>query len=298
MPRQVSFAVESFGYVWDQTANGGLGDWVKATQTGSGGSAGGLTNAELRASPVPVQATLDPAGLATDTGQATGNASLASIDTKLTGPVAVSLASVPSHPVTGPLTDTQLRAVAVPVSGVFFQGTQPVSATSWPLPTGSATEATLAALNGKVTAVNTGAVSITAALPAGGNAIGTVAIKQSGVAWNANHVPAVAVAATITKAAAGVGVKNVCTSITVTLSSTAAPTVGSVQFVVRDGAAGSGPIIWTGRLSIPAVAGNSANLSTGWIWLEGTANTAMVVESVGAPPANTFATVSMTGTTV
>jgi hypothetical protein len=34
-----------------------------------------------------------------------------------------------SLPVTGPLTDTQLRATAVPVSGTFFQATQPVSGT-------------------------------------------------------------------------------------------------------------------------------------------------------------------------
>lgn len=45
--------------------------------------------------------------------------------------------------VTGPLTDTQLRATAVPISGTFWQATQPVSAASWPLPTGAATESTL-----------------------------------------------------------------------------------------------------------------------------------------------------------
>jgi hypothetical protein len=56
--------------------------------------------------------------------------------------------------VTGPLTDTQLRATAVPVSlssttvtntvavsGSFFQATQPVSAASLPLPTGASTSA-------------------------------------------------------------------------------------------------------------------------------------------------------------
>lgn len=42
---------------------------------------------------------------------------------------------------TQPLTDTQLRAAAVPVSGTFFQATQPVSAVSLPLPTGAATSA-------------------------------------------------------------------------------------------------------------------------------------------------------------
>lgn len=52
--------------------------------------------------------------------------------------------------------------------------TQPVSAASLPLPTGAATEATLATLNGKVTACNTGAVTISAALPAGTNNIGDV----------------------------------------------------------------------------------------------------------------------------
>lgn len=46
-----------------------------------------------------------------------------------------------TQPVSGPLTDTQLRATAVPVS-----------LTSTPLPTGAATEATLSALNTKVPA--------------------------------------------------------------------------------------------------------------------------------------------------
>lgn len=52
--------------------------------------AGGLTDVELRASPVPVEATIDTTGLATDAGQATGNVSLASIDAKLTNPLPVS----------------------------------------------------------------------------------------------------------------------------------------------------------------------------------------------------------------
>jgi hypothetical protein len=39
---------------------------------------------------------------------------------------------------------------AVPVSGAFFQATQPVSAVTLPLPTGASTEATLSSLNGKV----------------------------------------------------------------------------------------------------------------------------------------------------
>lgn len=62
------------------------------------------------------------------------------------------------------LTDAQLRAAAVPVSGTFYQATQPVSGTvsvsgsvattlaSQPLPTGAATETTLAAASAKLPA--------------------------------------------------------------------------------------------------------------------------------------------------
>jgi hypothetical protein len=59
--------------------------------------------------PLPVSATSLPlpTGAATSGNQVTELASLASIDTKLTAPLSV----------TGPLTDTQLRATAVPVSG-------------------------------------------------------------------------------------------------------------------------------------------------------------------------------------
>ncbi len=66
--------------------------------------------------------------------------------------------------VTGPLTDTQLRASAVPIS-----------AAALPLPSGASTEATLATLNGKVTACNTGAV----VLAAGAAAIGSVSVTGS-----------------------------------------------------------------------------------------------------------------------
>lgn len=87
-------------------------------------------------------------------------------------------ASGTTVPVSGPLTDAQLRASAVPVSvsnfpatqavsgsvsvtnfpasqpvtGTFWQTTQPVSAASLPLPTGAATETTLAAASAKLPA--------------------------------------------------------------------------------------------------------------------------------------------------
>lgn len=119
--------------------------------------------------PLPVAGTftVDPAGLATEARQTTGNASLSSIDGKITtcntGAVTVSAAL--------PAGANNIGLVSAVQSGTWnltnISGT--VS-----LPTGAATETTLSALNGKVTACNTGAVSISTALPAGTNNIGDV----------------------------------------------------------------------------------------------------------------------------
>lgn len=78
-------------------------------------------------------------------------------------PIRVDPTGTTSQPVTGPLTDAQLRASAVAVS-----------ASSLPLPTGAATESTLSNLNSKVTTVNTDSVTISSALPSGTNNIGDV----------------------------------------------------------------------------------------------------------------------------
>ena len=65
----------------------------------------------------------------------------------------VNLADASGAPL-NPLTDTQLRATALPVSGTVTvnagTGTMAVSAASLPLPTGAASETTLAALNTKL----------------------------------------------------------------------------------------------------------------------------------------------------
>lgn len=96
---------------------------------------------------VAVDSSALPSGAATALNQTTGNSSLASIDSKLTAPLTV----------TGPLTDTQLRASAVPVSGPLTDtqlraSAVPVSAASLPLPSGAATETTLSAVSGKLPA--------------------------------------------------------------------------------------------------------------------------------------------------
>jgi hypothetical protein len=68
--------------------------------SGGGGTTDGLTDAQLRASPVPVSASIDTTGLATAIKQDTGNTSLSSIDGKITavntGAVVVSSSALPS----------------------------------------------------------------------------------------------------------------------------------------------------------------------------------------------------------
>lgn len=76
---------------------------------------GGLTDDELRASPLEVTGAVAVSGNVGITGSVTATGPLT--DTQLrANAVPVSLASVPSHAVTGPITDAQLRAAAVSVS--------------------------------------------------------------------------------------------------------------------------------------------------------------------------------------
>lgn len=154
----------SYTYIWDVNTLSYL-PWDGAIAGGPGGS--GLTNTELRATPVDV-AVVSMTGLTdTELRASAVPVSLASVPSHAVtnaGTFAVQVTSAPTtavtgtfwqatQPVSGPLTDTQLRAVAVPVSGTFWQTTQPVSASSLPLPSGAATENTLAAMNTKTPAL-------------------------------------------------------------------------------------------------------------------------------------------------
>lgn len=132
------------------TLNAGTGlPPVIATSTNA---PGGLTNAELRASPVPVDGSGStqpvsasalplPTGAATSANQTTGNSSVASIDTKTPALVSGRV------PVDG-------SAVTQPVSGTFWQATQPVSAASLPLPSGAATSALQTSGNSSLSSID------------------------------------------------------------------------------------------------------------------------------------------------
>lgn len=121
--------------------------------------------------PVSAAALPLPAGAATSASQGTGNTSLASIDTKT--PALVS----GRQPVDG-------SGVTQPVSGTFFQATQPVSAAALPLPTGASTEATLGSilteLGQKTEPANQQhAVVDSSALPTGASTEATLALIKT-----------------------------------------------------------------------------------------------------------------------
>lgn len=97
--------------------------------------AGGATKVSSL-TPLPVTATINPAGLATSAKQDTGNTSLASIDSKLTSPLSVTGSTVAvgasvlptgaataANQQTDALTNTQLRATPVPISGTVVVDT-------------------------------------------------------------------------------------------------------------------------------------------------------------------------------
>ena len=127
--------VSTSNYVWD---TGSLA-WVKMTQPTGGGAGGGNAAAGLTGAAVPTSAgytgynsggnlvgvsTTNPLPVAQQ-----GNISIAGTvpvsGTFFQATQPVSIAS--SVAVTGPVTDAQLRATALPVTGTFFQVTQPVS---------------------------------------------------------------------------------------------------------------------------------------------------------------------------
>lgn len=198
------------------TAQPVTGTFWQATQPVSAASlplpSGAATESTLNSigallvSGIPVTAL--PAGLATGAKQDAGNTSLASIDSKLSALTACDTGAV------------VIAGGSVAVTGTFWQATQPISATALPLPTGAATEATLAALSAKITACNTGAVVL-----AGGTAAIGKLEANSGVV-----IGAVEIAAAQTVAATQSGTWNVGTVTTVTTVTTVATVTSLAQW--------------------------------------------------------------------
>ena len=126
-----------------------------------------LTDAELRAAPVAVTGNFYPAtqpisaaflplptGATTAANQTTLIGHVDGIGSALAGTI-----SVNTH-LDQPLTNTELRATAVPVSVSNFPASQPVTVSSLPLPTGAASESTLSALNAKIPSLSSGRIPV------------------------------------------------------------------------------------------------------------------------------------------
>jgi len=154
---------------------------------------GPLTDAQLRASTVPISGTVTAnTGLSQPLTDAQLRASAVPIsgtvtaNTGLTQPLTDTQLRAAAVPVSGPLTDTQLRATAiqiqgtvsgtaVPVSGTFFQATQPVSGTVT-ANTGLSQPLTDAQLRASAVPVSVGSI----ALPTGAS---TLSEQQTQTSW-------------------------------------------------------------------------------------------------------------------
>lgn len=137
-----------------------------------------LTDTQLRASAVPVTANagtnLNTSALATQATLSTINGKITAVDTG-----AVVVTTLPAIP-TGANTIGAISNTAFTANAGTNLNTSLLS-----------TESTLSSLNGKVTAVNTGAVTISAALPAGTNAIGKLSANSGVIIGDVNLVSAI-----------------------------------------------------------------------------------------------------------
>ncbi|GEM_PF-6776759 len=124
---------------------------------------------------------------------------------------------IPNSPATDRTTAAGPFATRLSDGSGFYKATtpsdtQPISAATLPLPSGAATaanqstgNASLASIDGKITAVNTGAVTISSALPGGSNTIGNVGglpVTSGGITF-CRTVAAASTNATNCKASAG-----------------------------------------------------------------------------------------------
>jgi hypothetical protein len=102
--------------------------------------------------------------------------------------------------------------------------------------------------------------------------------------------------ASATQASAGAGLKNVLKGLSFSIVAAGAVTAEKVTLVVRDGAAGAGTIIWQMDVEVVAAAAiNIAQHTVSGLHLEGTAATAMTVESNDPTDTDIFITVNAHG---
>lgn len=108
--------------------------------------------------------------------------------------------------------------------------------------------------------------------------------------WTITHAPAAAAQATISRASAGAGLKNVMRGFMVSVIASGAVTAETVIVNIRDGATGAGTVLWSAAIEVPTLAGagtvSGSPFGVSGLYLPGTAATAMTIESSAAPGAN------------
>lgn len=102
--------------------------------------------------------------------------------------------------------------------------------------------------------------------------VGVLSFEKSGH-WSVFSFPAVGTAASITRSAGGAGIRHICTSIAADMNGTGA----SGQVVLRDGATGVGPILFSLQCTNANQAIRFSDLA-----ITGSENTAMTLEFTGA----------------
>lgn len=115
----------------------------------------------------------------------------------------------------------------------------------------------------------------------------TIQIQPAG-AFSVAHVPGAAAQATITKAAAGAGVRLICNAVTVSVACAATAQTPIVAQLL-DGAT----VVWAVQLACPA--NDCRVVAAEGLSLFGSANTAMTLQFTGAGVAGSFLTVTLTG---
>lgn len=108
--------------------------------------------------------------------------------------------------------------------------------------------------------------------------------------WTITHAPSAAAQATISKASAGAGLKNIMRGFMVSVIAGGAVTAETVIINIRDGATGAGTVLWSAAIEVPTLAGAGAVSGSPFglsnLYLPGTAATAITIESSAAPGAN------------
>jgi len=117
-------------------------------------------------------------------------------------------------------------------------------------------------------------------------------LQRRGGDWSEVGDPGLGAVASATRAAGGVGVRHVCTSITATLAA-GATAAGPLKVYLRDGLTGVGPVIFAAALSAPVQGVGVLTLSD--LSIVGSANTAMTLEFVAAGPAGSQENVTLQG---